>query len=286
MTETTLDQTNTDPIRQTRGVLWLLPFAALVLIFIPTLAGLVSQWFTDDNYSHGFLIPFISGWLIYRQRKSLASIPWTIDSLGLAAIVVGLALFIVGNGAAEYFTVRLSFVLTLIGLIVYLCGRQFAKAIWFPLFFLLFMIPVPYVLYYAATFPMQTLATKITVAALSFIGLDVVRQGNIIHIANYSLEVAEACSGLRSLVSLLALGAIYAYLTQRRLWAQIVLFLSTIPIAIAANVFRVFATALIVATISDGVTKEPVHSLMGLTVFVVSFILLFIVGGILRAATK
>ena len=144
------------------------------------------------------------------------------------------------------------------------------------------MIPIPYVLYYAATFPMQLLASKITAVSLSLIGMDVVRQGNIIHIPGYSLEVADACSGMRSLVSLLALGALYAHLSQRRLTSKVILFLSTVPIAVAANVFRVFVTALIAHTVTTEVTQEPLHTIMGLSVFVVAFVLLFVLGAILR----
>ncbi|HVP07639.1 MAG TPA: exosortase/archaeosortase family protein, partial [Candidatus Acidoferrum sp.] len=118
--------------------------------------------------------------------------------------------------------------------------------------------------------------------ALNLIGMGVVRQGNIIHLPGYSLEVAEACSGMRSLVSLLALGAIYAYTTQRKLTAKIILFLSTIPIAVIANVFRVFVTSLLAYTVTHEVAEDPLHTLLGLSVFVVAFIMMFIEGLVLR----
>jgi exosortase len=116
--------------------------------------------------------------------------------------------------------------------------------------------------------------------------MGVVRQGNIIHLHGYSLEVAEACSGMRSLVSLLALGVLYAHLTQRRFAPKIILFLSTIPIAVVANVFRVFVASLLAYSVTDQITEEPLHSIMGLSVFVVAFILLFILGLILRRIIK
>jgi exosortase len=149
------------------------------------------------------------------------------------------------------------------------------------------MVPIPYVIYFALTFPMQLLASKITAGTLSAIGMEVYRQGNILHLpGGISLEVAEACSGMRSLVSLLALGALYAYVTQKRTAGKIILFLATIPIAVIANIFRVFVTALLATTVSAGITTEPWHSLMGMSVFVVSFVLLFILGTILRAVFK
>ncbi len=148
------------------------------------------------------------------------------------------------------------------------------------------MSPIPYVIYFSATFPMQLLASKVTVFLLDGLGMPVIRQGNIIHLANQSLEVAEACSGLRSLISLLALGAIYGYLTQKRFSGKIILFLSTIPIAMIGNIFRVFITSIIVYTFEADVTAEPIHSTMGASVFVVAFILLLIFGTMLKKVIK
>jgi exosortase len=145
------------------------------------------------------------------------------------------------------------------------------------------MIPIPYVIYYAVAFPLQITATKITVVILNAVGMGVVRQGNIIHLADgYSLEVAEACSGMRSLVALLAIGALWAYLFHKRLIARIVLFLSAIPLAVVANVIRVLITTVLVAAISLEVTAEPMHTIMGLSVFVIEFIGLFLVGSVLN----
>jgi exosortase len=258
----------------------------LFLIYLPTLYDLVIDWSTDANYSHGFLIPLISGYLLWRKRKELSNLSFSSNRWGLAIIILGMIFFILGNGASEYFTVRLSLVITIFGLIMYLYGSPLIRHSWFEILFLVFMIPIPYVIYFSATFPMQLLASKITSGILHLIGMSAVRQGNIIHLPNHSLEVAEACSGMRSLVSLLALGAIYAHLTQKRLSSKMILFLSTIPIAVIANIFRVFITALIVYISDIDVTNEPIHSLMGASVFVVAFISLFIFGAILRRLMK
>ena len=260
--------------------------AILLAVYLPALVDLVSDWATDSNYSHGFLVPIISAYLIWRKRKELAAIEISPSKAGLAIIIAGLILFILGNGASEYFTVRISLVVTIFGLALYFFGGPMIKRTWFELLFLVFMIPIPYVIYFSATFPMQLLASKVTVAVLNLIGMPVVRQGNIIHLPEHSLEVAEACSGMRSLVSLLALGAIYAYLTQKRFSAKAILFLSTIPIAVLGNVFRVFITALIVYTTELNITEEPIHSIMGATVFVIAFIFLLIFGAILRKVFK
>ena len=264
----------------------LIPLVGLVIVYLPALYDLVGDWWGDPNYSHGFLIPIVSIALVWQKRDVLGTLPKSTDRRGLALLALAMIMFVVANCAAEYFTLRFSFVMALIGLTLYLFGPAVIRTTWFAFFFLLFMIPLPYVIYYAVTFPMQTLATKVAVEALNILGMNAIRQGNIIHIADHTLEVAEACSGIRSLVSLLALGAIYAYSSQKRFAAQALLFLSTIPIAVVSNVFRVLVTSIGVAAVTDQITKEPLHSVMGLSVFVVAFILLFMFGAILRRVFK
>ncbi|NMC45086.1 MAG: exosortase/archaeosortase family protein [candidate division Zixibacteria bacterium] len=185
-------------------------FILLALLYAPVIIGLAGEWYRDDNYSHGFLIPLISAFLIWRKRATLKElINPSGDIGGVAIILLGMAMFVLANAAAEYFTLRVSLVVTLFGLVWFLLGRKLVTAIWFEILFLLFMIPLPYVLYYSLTFPMQLFATKVTVRLLNLIGMTAVRQGNMIHLPGYSLEVAEACSGLRSLISLLFFGTVY-----------------------------------------------------------------------------
>ncbi|MBU8932483.1 MAG: exosortase [candidate division Zixibacteria bacterium] len=264
----------------------LIPLTGLIIVYIPALIDLVNDWWNDPNYSHGFLIPIVSATLIWQKRDVLKTLPRTSDWRGLVLLALAMIMFVVANGAAEYFTLRFSFVMALLGLTLYLFGSQVIRTTWFAFFFLLFMIPLPYVIYYAATFPMQALATKVAVDTLNVLGMNAIRQGNIIHVTGHTLEVAEACSGIRSLVSLLALGAIYAYSSQKRFTAKTLLFLSTIPIAVVGNVFRVLVTSIIVVMVSGQITEEPFHSIMGLLVFVVAFTLLFLFGAILRRVFK
>jgi len=330
---------------------FLIPVAFLLflLVYLPVISGLSVEWYNDDNYSHGFLVPLISALLLYLRRGNfneflnppnssitfrnllivsiIAAVAlsfvtetelafilvlnlaawfmlvrgfiilgrqgklqgWTDPRgsvSGLPLLLLGLVLFVLANAAAEFFTLRLSLVITLYGLVWYIFGRRFAFGHWFEFAFLLFMIPLPYVIYYAATFPMQLFATKVTVAVLNIIGMSAVQQGNMIHLPGYSLEVAEACSGLRSLISLLALGAVYARYTQKGLPRQIILFLSTIPIAIAANIFRVLFTAVGAYTVSRELAEDFLHELSGMMVFIVAFIMLFLWGAILKLGTK
>jgi exosortase len=263
-----------------------IPAVLLIVMYIPVLYELVINWYQDPNYSHGFLVPFISGFLIWRKRRELSRIEVSRDNLGLVIIAVGMVFFILGNAASEYFTARFSLVVAIFGLVLHQFGRRMIRRTWFELVFLCFMIPIPYVIYFSATFPMQLLASKVSVTMLDIIGMPALRQGNIIHLPEQSLEVAEACSGLRSIISLLAMGAIYAYLSQKHFWGKVVLFLITIPIAVLGNIFRVFITSIIVYTLDINVTDEPMHSMMGASVFVVAFILLVISGAVLRGIFK
>ena len=266
-----------------RPTLRWLPFAVLVVVYLPTLYDLGIDWWTDPNYSHGFLVPLISGYLIWSRRSELVLLEKRSNLAGLVVVMLGLVMFVLGTAAAEYFTARLSFVISLFGLIWYLYGNQYIKKVWFALFFLCFMIPIPYVIYYAIAFPLQIVATKITVGILDIVGMGVIRQGNIIHLAGgHSLEVAEACSGMRSLVALLALGALYAYWSQRHFAAKAILFLSTIPVAVFANVVRVLVTTTLVATVTTRVTDEPIHTIMGLLVFIIAYLGLMMVGMVLK----
>ena len=251
-------------------------------IYFQVLVELVSQWWDDPNYSHGFLIPLVSGYLIWRRRQNLKSIPLKKSNLGLLILIAGLGIYIVGTAAAEYFTVRFSLVVVISGLVLYFGGRQFFKEIWFPLVFLLFMIPIPYVIYYTISFPMQLFSTRLASSVVHLTGIPAVRQGNIIHLPNYSLEVVEACSGLRSLISLSALGAIFAYLTQKTTFSRTLLFLLSIPIAIGANVFRLFVTAIGAVIIGPEFAEGFLHQFSGVVVFIFGLISLIIAGGILR----
>lgn len=256
-------------------------------MYLPILIGLAGDWYNDDNYSHGFLIIPISIWLVWRKREILRTIPLESSKWGIPVILASLLVFILGTAGMEYFTARVSMVSLMFGVTLYLAGYRFAREIWFAFFFLLFMIPAPYIIYYSATFPLQMLGSKIAAFLLSIVGIPHLRQGNVIHLPdNYSLEVAEACSGLRSLVTLLALGALLAYLTQTSKWKGVTLFLATVPIAIAANIFRICVTAVGAYGISRAVAEEFIHELSGTIVFMFSLVCLLILSNVLKIGEK
>jgi len=255
--------------------------ALLTLTNIPMFVDLIGDWLQDDNYSHGFFIIPISIYLYFSKRDQLR-FPTQHSTAGLILFLIGLLFIILGTAASEFFTTRVGFVLALSGFTFYTIGKENFKKVWFAFFFLFFMIPIPSIIYYAATLPMQLMATKATVFLLDFIGVPVARNGNIIALPNYMLEVVEACSGLRSLMTLLALGALYSYTKMPGKVLPILLFCATVPIAIATNIFRIFTTAIGAYAISKEIAEDFLHELSGMLVFVTALIMMLILGAILQ----
>jgi exosortase len=265
----------------------------LILLFIglylQVIIGLVGDWWADSNYSHGFLVPLVSAYLVWKKKDKLKSLERKRSYFGFLILLLGLGIYIVGTAGAEYFSARFSLIIVLFGLVYYFNGKEWAKELLFPIAFLTFMVPIPNVIYYAIAFPMQLLSSKLTQSVLHFIGLPSIRQGNIILLPNYSMEVAEACSGLRSLVSLLALGAFFAYITfpkdtnsDKSDLKRLILFLSVFPIAIGANIFRILITAIGAYVISPKLAEDFLHKLSGLIVFLISVFSLFIVSQVIK----
>jgi exosortase A len=242
---------------------------------------LVSDWIHLPDFSHGFLIPIVSLYFVYERRKQLSALNPSTSWAGFGLFVFGIILYLLGNLAAEFFTMRFSMLVVLGGIILFLLGKEFYKTLLFPLVFLIFMIPIPSVLMDRITFPMQLFASKAAAKFLYLIGIPALREGNIILLANTSLEVAEACSGIRSLISLLALSVVFAYFSQNTTWKRMLLVLSTFPIAIIANAARVTGTGILAHHYGDQVAQGFFHGFSGWILFVVAFICLFIVGGLL-----
>src|SRR3990172_10760983 len=181
---------------------------------------------------------------------------------------------------------RFSMLVVLGGIILFLLGKNFWKTLAFPLAFLIFMIPLPSILMDRITFPMQLFASKVAAGSLYLMGIPVLREGNIIQLANTSLEVAEACSGIRSLISLFALSVIFAYFGQKEMWKRVILVVSTFPIAIIANAVRVSGTGILAYHYGENVAQGFFHGFSGWILFVIAFACLFGVGTLLSKIRK
>jgi exosortase len=251
--------------------------AILAIIYGPVLIELVRDWIRDPNYQHGFIIPIISGFLIYNHRKDLRDTPTSPAALGLLGIIAATALVVVGTAGVEVFTQRVGFVLLLASLVLFLFGWRHLGIVAFPLSLLFLAIPLPYVIYYGLTSPMQALAAKVAVVGLKLFGVQSFLQGNMIHLADTSLEVAEACSGIRSLYAFLAVGALVAYFSPVRLWARVLIFASAIPLSIAGNAVRVWGSGLGACVIGPEATHGTIHEVFGIIVFSVSLGIFFLI---------
>lgn len=252
--------------------------ASFLLVYREVLAGLAADWWNDPNYSHGLIVLPLAGYLIWRERERLASIPPQPTYYGLLLVLGALLLLIAGKLSAELFAQRISLLLAIVGGVLFLAGPGQLRTLSYPLLLLLLSIPLPAIIFYQITFPLQLIASKVATQAISLLEIPALREGNIIYLSNTTLEVVEACSGIRSLFSLMTMGLLAAYFAFRSLPAKLLLVLSTIPIALLANAFRLITTAYLAyhwgAEYADGFF----HSFSGWLVFMVSSI--FIAGEI------
>ena len=254
----------------------------LLWLYFPTLSHLVAQWWSDPNFSHGFFVPLFSAFVIWQERSRLTRLSLRPSWWGLLFVVFGLCVLVVGQMGAELFLSRVSMLIVLAGLIVLFLGLSFFRALLFPWAFLFLMIPIPTIVFNLVTFPLQLLAAKVASTILPWMGVPVLREGNVIVLAAERLEVAEACSGIRSLMSLATLAVIYGYLMERKIALRVVLALASIPIAVAANSLRIVGTGLLVQYWDPEKAEGFFHEFQGWLVFIVSLIMLYLLHRIVR----
>jgi exosortase len=249
-------------------------FAALLIAgYFPTLERLVRQWSTDDDMGHGFFVPAVSLYILWLDRERLLKMDWKGSNLGLVVIAWAAFQLTLGTLGAELFLQRTAFVIAVWGVFLYLGGTQVLKAMAFPLFLLFFMVPLPAVIYNQITFPLQLFASAVAEMVLSLIGIPVLREGNVLELASQKLSVVEACSGIRSLLSLTFLSLVYGFFFDSKQWMRWVLLAATVPIAIIANASRVTLTG-IVSEINTELATGFFHTAEGWVIFMVALTLL------------
>ena len=267
-----------------RSWLWLVAGLVVLVAFLYSgiFALLLRDWWSDPNFSHGFFVPAFSILVIWQRRKVLASIPVEPAWSGLAIIVLALLVYLLGVIGAELFLSRSSFILLLAGLVIYFLGWGYFRALLFPWAFLFLMVPLPTLVLSEVTFPLQFLASNLASSLLALVGVPVLREGNIIQLATMSLEVAEACSGIRSLVSLVTLAVIYGYLMESSIVLRVALTLAAVPIAIGANSLRVMGTGLLGFYWGPDKAEGFFHTFSGWVIFILALGMLFGVHWVLR----
>jgi exosortase len=248
----------------------------LAAIYWGVIVKLVYDWYTQPDFSHGFLVAPFSAYLIWTKRETLRKTPVRQSWAGVPLIVAGIFTLFLGVYGAELFLARLSLLMLLGGLIWTLAGRQMLRELRFPLLVLLLGIPWPKVLYNQITFPLQILASKLASSALPLFGVPVMRDGNIIQLPSMPLEVAEACSGIRSLMSLFTAAVFYGYFLEPSVKRRVILALAAIPIAVLANGARIVGTGLAVQYWDPEKALGFFHEFSGWLIFVVSLILLYL----------
>ncbi len=280
--------------------------SAILFTYAAVLVKLSSNWWSDENYSHGLLVPLIIGYILWIQRDKLSSEPAR-PAMLLGGIAVALALFAlwIGVAGAELYSQRMSLVLLIAGTVVYFWGLRFLKFIWVPLALLVLAIPIPAILFNKIAFPLQLFASRCAVWSMSAMGIPVLRQGNVIELKPLNsfdtkkLEVVEACSGIRSLMTLVTLAVVFAYFTHPRsdddsnkggkfgflrsygFWRSTIIVVSAVPIAILTNASRVSGTGILSHYYGTQVADGFFHSFSGWAIYIVAFLLLFGVGWIL-----
>jgi exosortase len=256
-----------------RGTLLL---ALTAWLYGPILARLVGQWWSDPNFSHGFFVPAFTAYVVWQDWAHLRAIVPTPSNWGLPVILLSLVILILGVFGAELFISRMSLLLLIAGIIVFLRGGATLRAVLFPLLFLVLMVPIPAIVFSQITFPLQILASKLSAWLLPLLGVPVLREGNVINLPAMPLEVAEACSGIRSLLSLTTLAIMYGFLLEKRVGIRILLGLASIPIAVAANGLRIVGTGLLVQYWDPDKAEGFFHAFSGWLIFVVSLVMLFV----------
>jgi exosortase len=250
--------------------------AAIVGVYFPVLSSLVRQWASDENYSHGFIIIPFAVYFAWQKRQALEAAPAEPSLAGLLFVGASLLVFLAGLLGAELFLTRVSLIGVLAGSVWFLVGRKHLRLLAFPLLLLILMIPLPAMIFNQIAFPLQLFASRVGETVLSLAGVPVLREGNVLELASTKLEVAQACSGIRSLVSLLTLGVILGKLTEPRLSTRVLLAMLTVPVAIAANAARVAGTGLAANWIGPEAAEGFLHMFSGWLVFVAAFGLLLL----------
>ncbi|MFA5118268.1 MAG: exosortase/archaeosortase family protein [Candidatus Omnitrophota bacterium] len=262
----------------------LIILAVVTLVaYIPTFIWMVERWIAAETYySHGFLIPFISIFIVWNKRKELVSLPRMPLSLGWVLFCSGIVIHMVSALWQVYFSSGFSLILVIMGIILLFLGKEFLRKLMFPVLFLTFMIPLPLVAIANISFQLKIFASQVATVIVNKIGIYAVREGSVIKTAHSYVVVEDPCSGIRSLIALIALGVLMGYLSNISRPRKLVLSLSSIPIALCSNILRITILALISEIYGPNVATGKVHDIMGFLVFVFAFIGLTLVRKILE----
>lgn len=250
--------------------LWVLLLISFISAYFPTLSSLVRTWAASDDNSHGFAILPLALYILWQKREMLRKGPVRGSWVGLFIATGALFVYVVAKKGEIQTIASVSMLFFLWGCVIFLFGFAIFNACLFPLLILFFMIPVPAQFIAALTMPLQLIVSKASVGLASLVGIPIYREGNVIQLPQGTFEVVQACSGLRSIMTLLTLGAVMAYFTLRSNMLRGILFLLAIPIAIAVNILRVFVLVAVFYFLSIDLSQGTLHTIMGLAIFCIA----------------
>jgi|TARA_R110002096_G_scaffold44306_30_gene119135 exosortase D (VPLPA-CTERM-specific) len=268
---------------------WLIVLTALAagtVIFYDGISLMVSWWSNREEYSHGFLIPLITIYLVWQRSDQLRKIQFEGSWLGVLTVILGLFLFFLGELSTIYTVVQYGFVAVIYGVVWAAIGTRAFKVVAVPLLLLFFMIPFPSFIYNNLSSQLQLISSEIGVLVIRLFGISVFLEGNVIDLGTYKLQVVEACNGLRYLFPLMTLGLIVAYLYHAELWKRAIVFFSTIPITILMNSFRIGVIGVMVEYWGQSMAEGFLHDFEGWVIFMACFGILFLEMWLLMRLTK
>ena len=253
----------------------------VALLYAPVLRDLALQWWQDPDYGHGFVVPLIAGYAVWRNRERYLALQPRPANSGMVILLGSVALLVAGTLAAEQFTARLSLLTLIAGILVFLAGWKALRAAAFPLGYLVCMIPLPGIVFNQITFSLQLVASSLAERVLRLLGLPVLREGNLLIVPNYRVEIVQACSGIRSLLSLIAVAAAFLYFVRRPWWARAIFAACLVPVAVGSNAVRIAGTTVLGYLFGQEWADGFFHLFSGWLIFVTALILLLTVDAVL-----
>lgn len=252
-------------------------------LYYSILIEMAENWKSNDNYSHGFFIPIISGYMIYSIRHDLCRMEVKPMNFGVLLLTLGLGILYVSSVGSELFLQRSSIIVVIFGIVLFLFGKEIGNRLLIPIGYLIFMVPLPAIIWNKIAFPLQLFSSAITEQIIRLLGIPIFREGNVLHLAQTTLEVVNACSGLRSLNTMFALSIALAWFATYGRHRKLILFLSAAPIAMLANIVRLTITASLASIYGEKVAQGFLHDFSGLFTFVFGICLLLLVSKILHS---
>ena len=258
----------------------------LTVLYARNFVKLSADWWSDPNYSHGFLVPVVFIWLVWRRKHLLLELPVEPVPAGLLIVAVAALQLLLGILAAELFIAHTSLLLMCAGVVLYLFGKRSLRELTFPIAWLLFMIPLPTILLRPMIFQLQLLTSAMAAGTLDLFSVTNLRAGNVIYLPNFTIGIVEACSGIRSLISLIALAVLFGTIYQLRAAHRFIVVLMSIPIALGFNAVRIIGTGLIGSLGKPELAEGFFHTFSGGAIFISATLLMLLLLRLIAEASR